>query len=46
MEKTADIEDSVKVLEELDMFSRSMPSNYLFNGSDKFEVLLGASRSG
>lgn len=44
MEKTVEIGDDPNILKEFDMFSRSMPSNHLVNGSDKSLVLLEASQ--
>lgn len=46
MEKTVEIEDNPKILEELKMFSKCMSSDHLFDGADGYEVLLGASEGG
>ncbi|KAK1375455.1 Transcription factor GTE12 [Heracleum sosnowskyi] len=46
MEKTVEIGDDLNILKEFDMFSGSMPSNHLVNGSDKSLVLLEASQDG
>lgn len=46
MEKTVEIGDDLNVLKEFEMFSRSMPSNHPFDGSDKSVVLLEASQGG
>lgn len=46
MKKTVEIGDSLNILKEFDMFSRSMPSNQLLAGSDKSLVLFKASQGG
>ncbi|XP_074330712.1 transcription factor GTE12-like isoform X1 [Apium graveolens] len=46
MEKTVEIGDDPNILKEFNMFSQSMPSNQLVNGSDKSLVLLEASQGG
>lgn len=46
MEKTVEIGDNLNILEEFDMFSRTMPSNHLVDGSDKTLLLFEASEVG
>lgn len=42
MEKTVEIDENLKFLRELEMFSRNMSSSHLFDGADKSKVLAGA----
>lgn len=46
MQKTVEIGDDLNILKEFDMFSRSMPSNYLVDGSDISLVLFEAGQGG